>query len=485
MKGDDGILERPARAAFVRGAALASCVIFLGCGDPEPATSTDNPPVATDPAPNDEAPPDDDPEVPRAEAATASTDGEDGNSHAASAAEPGPGEGGDAAGREGPDGQEGSEGSEGSEGQARASELPVACERLDDEPRSVLPQRGPVGLARADEATDTFFLAGYHYDGETESIQVYEVSPERLRKVGAAPVEPAMSMGRHAAPAIDIIGGRPRVLFTDGRGRLWYSDLSRHQLVAPAADVRVPPVLARSGTGSVAVYADSGGDKPHVVAIPLDDAGAPGASHRLHPDYMGGTSPMRLRGEREGGRRIAFADPRGGFSNVLLSELDESGAPAPEPSVVTVVSQLQNPARVVVARQGDGARTHVGFTATDREGKTVVGYTVGGGGGNPQPLLQHRGYGLLDVDVVARVHSAVFVADSPLGVEDTASRELIVVQANERGIGPTLAIRGPDGTARAGRLVAMGDGTFYVAYTTLDAIHVERIRCSEAGTPPG
>ena len=82
-----------------------------------------------------------------------------------------------------------------------------------------------------------------------------------------------------------------------------------------------------------------------------------------------------------------------------------------------------------------------------------------------------------------RPHGALFVVDSPLADPDTSPRELVVRLVDGQSFGEPLSLRSPDGTARAGRLARLADGTVMVAYTGLREIYVERLRCPEIAAP--
>ena len=159
------------------------------------------------------------------------------------------------------------------------------------------------------------------------------------------------------------------------------------------------------------------------------------------------------------------------------------GTPRGEPATVSVVSQLTDPARVVMAEARDSQRLHVGFTAVDARGATAVGHLLSNGPSNPRPLIENRGYGILDLDALGLPHGALFVVDSPLGAADTSPRELVVRQVSGQEFGAPLTIQSPDHTARAGRLARLSDGTVLVAYTGLREIYVERLRCPEIAAP--
>ena len=69
-----------------------------------------------------------------------------------------------------------------------------------------------------------------------------------------------------------------------------------------------------------------------------------------------------------------------------------------------------------------------------------------------------------------------------------ALRELPLREKIRMMSGEPLSLRSPDGTARAGRLARLADGTVMVAYTGLSALYVERLSCPEvpqADSVPG
>ena len=446
--------------------ALAVC----GCGDDESTATPDEPQHATHTATTTEATP---ATPPRPEGATAdapsaeagATQG-DGGSNA---------QGGPTTARPGPD----------PAGAPTATPLdaigtgdvPGACERADQAPLEVMPERGAPGLTAEGDA---LWVAGYRHEEGREWVQVMQVAADRTRTAAELPVEPPLTQTRHAAPAVLHDNGHVIVAYTDGRGRLLVATPGQAPtLVTELSDIRLSPTLANVAGGYAVTFTDSNGPTPRAILVRLSPDLARLAEHVLHPAYMGGTAPFLVREPDGSAHRVAFADPRRGLSTLMLVELGADGAPRGEPSTVSVVSQLSDPARVVMVEARNARRLHIGFTAVDARGATAVGHLYSDGPGNPRPLIANRGYGILDLDALGLPNGALFVADSPLADPDTSPRELVIRQVSPGGFGEPLAIRSPDGTARAGRLARLADGTLMVAYTGLSALYVERLRCPE------
>ena len=463
--------------------ALSVAVLLAtlgGCGDdaarstasprPQPVSAPHEP--AEGPSPRAEA---DSPAQEGAQAATANaTDGAGTGSAPAGAppaADPSGATGGSAAGGEPGSG---------------TGELPGACSRADRAPLEVMPERGAPGLA-ADGAA--LVVAGYRHEGEREWVQVMCVEAGRARSLAELPVDPPLTQSRHAAPAVLQDGGRAIVAYTDGRGRLLVaSPGGAPTRVTELADIRLSPTLAKVTGGYAVTFTDSSGPTPRAILVRLGPDLARLSEHVLHGDYMGGTAPFLVREPDGSARRVAFADPRRGLSSLLLAALGPDGTPQGEPQTVSVVSQLSDPARVVMVEARSAGRLHIAFTAIDGRGATAVGHLYSDGPSNPRPLIANRGYGILDLDGLGLPHGALFVVDSPLGDPDTSPRELVVRQVGAEGFGEPLSLRSPDGTARAGRLARLADGTVMVAYTGLSALYVERLSCPEvpqADSVPG
>jgi hypothetical protein len=340
-----------------------------------------------------------------------------------------------------------------------------------------MPERGAPGLAAVGDA---LWVAGYRHEGAREWVQVMRVAAGRARAEAELPVEPPLTQARHAAPAVLHDNGHAIVAYTDGRGRLLVTSPGQTPtLVTELADIRLSPTLAKVAGGYAVTFTDSNGPTPRAILVRLGSDLARLGEHVLHPDYMGGTAPFLVREPDGSAHRVAFADPRRGLSSLLLADLGADGAPRGEPRTVSVVSQLSDPARVVMVEARAAGRLHVGFTAVDARGATAVGHLYSDGPGNPRPLIPNRGYGVLDLDGLGLPHGALFVADSPLADPDTSPRELVIRQVSAGGFGELLAVRSPDGTARAGRLARLADGTLMLAYTGLSALFVERLRCPE------
>ncbi|MCB9656236.1 MAG: hypothetical protein H6726_01195 [Sandaracinaceae bacterium] len=364
---------------------------------------------------------------------------------------------------------------------ADATEPPGACTRVSRAPLEVMPERGAPGLAAHGSS---LLVAGYRHEGEREWVQVMSVEGGRAQTEAELPVVPPLTQSRHAAPAVLFAGGRTVVAYTDGRGRLFVATPGQAPTqVTELADIRLSPTLATVAGGVAVTFTDSSGPTPRAILVRLGGDLQRVAQHVLHPDYMGGTAPFLVREPDGSAHRVAFADPRRGLSSLLLAELDPQGAPRGEPRTVSVVSQLSDPARVVMVDAHEASRLHIGFTAVDARGATAVGHLFSDGPSNPRPLIPNRGYGILDLDGLGLPHGALFVVDSPLGDPDTSPRELVVRQVNANQFGEPLTVRSPDGTARAGRLARVADGTVMVAYTGLHALFVEALRCPDLATP--
>lgn len=464
-------MRRSTRRTAARLALLVS--LLVGCGDdaasttPEPSLTAapPEPPVATPPAP---VPPPD-PAPPSEPAADADAD---------TATPPGTTAGGTTTTAEAGPGATSTTPTE-----PAAAGAPGACVRLDRAPLEVMPERGAPGLAS--EGT-SLWVAGYRFDAGRERVQVVRVTAGRAQVEGELAVDPPLTQGRHAAPAVLHDGGRTLVAYTDGRGKLLVAALGgAPTLITTLADIRLSPTLAKVNGGYAVTFTDSNGPTPRAMLVRLNQELGRVAEHVLHPDYMGGTAPFLVREPDGSTHRVAFADPRRGLSTLLLTTLGPDGVPRGEPVTVSVVSQLTDPARVVMAEARDSQRLHVGFTAVDARGATAVGHLLSNGPSNPRPLIENRGYGVLDLDALGLPHGALFVVDSPLGAADTSPRELVVRQVSGQDFGAPLAIQSPDRTARAGRLARLSDGTVLVAYTGLREIYVERLRCPEIAAPAG
>jgi len=372
--------------------------------------------------------------------------------------------------------------SPGTGGEPTPADAPGACTRLDRAPLEVMPERGAPGLATEGSA---LWVAGYRFEAGRERVQVVRVSGGRAHVEGDRAVDPPLTQGRHAAPAVLHHDGRTVVAYTDGRGKLLVAALGggAPTLVTQLADIRLSPTLAKVTGGYAVTFTDSNGPTPRAILVRLDSSLARVGEHVLHPDYMGGTAPFLVREPDGSARRVAFADPRRGLSTLLLTSLGPDGVPHGDPVTVSVVSQLTDPARVVMAEAHSTERLHVGFTAVDARGATAVGHLLSNGPSNPRPLIENRGYGVLDLDALGLPLGALFVVDSPLGAADTSPRELVVRQVSGQAFGAPLTIQSPDHTARAGRLARLADGTVMVAYTGLREIYVERLRCPEITAP--
>lgn len=458
------------RRVALRWALVTS--LLLGCGDDTASTTAEpaeltapppEPPVAT-PPPSEPAPTP--PSVPAAatDAGTNTPPGTTTEGTTTATAEPGQGNPSPTPTPE-----------------AVAAGAPGACVRLDRAPLEVMPERGAPGLAS--EGTQ-LWVAGYRFEDGRERVQVVRVTGGRAQVEGELAVDPPLTQGRHAAPAVLHDGGRTLVAYTDGRGKLLVAALGgAPTLITTLADIRLSPTLAKVAGGYAVTFTDSNGPTPRAMLVRLNQELGRVAEHVLHPEYMGGTAPFLVREPDGSAHRVAFADPRRGLSTLLLTSLGPDGVPHGEPVTVSVVSQLTDPARVVMAEARDTRRLHVGFTAVDARGATAVGHLLSNGPSNPRPLIENRGYGVLDLDALGLPHGALFVVDSPLGAADTSPRELVVRLVDAQNFGAPLTIQSPDRTARAGRLARLSDGTVLVAYTGLREIYVERLRCPEIAAP--
>jgi hypothetical protein len=465
------------KAPFCRRAALRWALLtslLLGCGDNAASTPATTAPALTDTPPQQPAAP----PTPRPPGDPAPTPPEQPAPDGA-AADPGtpPGTAANGAAATPPSGSPAGT----APADATAAGAPGACTREDRAPLEVMPERGAPGLAT--EGT-MLWVAGYRFDEGRERVQVMRVSAGRAALEGELVVDPPLTQGRHAAPGLLHDGARTLVAYTDGRGRLFAAALGGPPtLVTELADIRLSPTLAKVTGGYAVTFTDSNGPTPRAILVRLNQDLGRVAEHVLHPEYMGGTAPFLVREPDGSAHRVAFADPRRGLSTLLLADLHPDGTPNGEPVTVSVVSQLTDPARVVMAEARDSRRLHVGFTAVDARGATAVGHLFSNGPSNPRPLIENRGYGVLDLDALGLPHGALFVVDSPLASADTSPRELVVRLVDGQSFGETLSLRSPDGTARAGRLARLADGTVMVAYTGLREIYVERLRCPEIAAP--
>lgn len=468
------LVRRSPRHAARRWALLAS--LLLGCGDDTASTAETTAPVLTETPPQQPATPAAPPPPLDPAATPAGQPAPDG------AADPGAPPGTMANGAEPtpPGGTAGSSGGA-TPADATAAGAPGPCTRVDRAPLEVMPERGAPGLAT--EGT-TLWVAGYRFDAGRERVQIMRVAGGRAVLEGELQVDPPLTQGRHAAPGLLHDGARTLVAYTDGRGKLFVAALGgAPTLITELADIRLSPTLAKVAGGYAVTFTDSSGPTPRAILVRLNAELGRVAEHVLHPDYMGGTAPFLVREPDGSAHRVAFADPRRGLSTLLLATLGPDGVPSGEPVTVSVVSQLTDPARVVMAEARDSRRLHVGFTAVDARGATAVGHLFSNGPSNPRPLIENRGYGVLDLDALGLPHGALFVVDSPLGSPDTSPRELVVRLVDGQSFGEPLTVRSPDGTARAGRLARSSDGTVMVAYTGLHEIYVERLRCPELAAP--
>jgi hypothetical protein len=470
------VLVRRSPGPFALRWALLTCLL-LGCGDDAAGTPATTAPALTETPPQPPAAP----PTPRPPGDPAPTPPGQPASDGA-AADPGtpPDTTADGAAPTPPGGTAGS--TPGTTPlDATAAGAPGVCTREDRVPLEVMPERGAPGLAT--EGT-TLWVAGYRFDEGRERVQVMRVSAGRAVLEGELQVDPPLTQGRHAAPGLLHDGTRTLLAYTDGRGKLFVAALGgAPTLISELADIRLSPTLAKVAGGYAVTFTDSSGPTPRAILVRLNAELGRVAEHVLHPDYMGGTAPFLVREPDGSAHRVAFADPRRGLSTLLLATLGPDGVPSGEPVTVSVVSQLTDPARVVMAEARDTRRLHVGFTAVDARGATAVGHLFSNGPSNPRPLIQNRGYGVLDLDALGLPHGALFVVDSPLADPDTSPRELVVRLVDGQSFGEPLSLRSPDGTARAGRLARLADGTVMVAYTGLREIYVERLRCPDIAAP--
>lgn len=325
---------------------------------------------------------------------------------------------------------------------------PGACERVERSPIEVMPERGAPGLSAGGAA---LWVAGYRHEGEREWVQVMRVEGRRAHLEAELPVVPPLTQSRHAAPAVLHDGGRVVVAYTDGRGRLLVSSPgATPTLITALADIRLSPTLAKVAGGYAVTFTDSNGPTPRAILVRLSATLARVGEHVLHPDYMGGTAPFLVREPDGSAHRVAFADPRRGLSSILLADLQADGTPRGEPRTVSVVSQLSDPARVVMVEARDAGRLHIGFTAVDARGATAVGHLYSDGPSNPRPLIPDRGYGILDLDGLGLPHGALFVVDSPLGDPDSSPRELVCGRSTRSTSRNPSACRAPTGPRARG-----------------------------------
>ena len=93
----------------------------------------------------------------------------------------------------------------------------------------------------------------------------------------------------------------------------------------------------------------------------------------------------------------------------------------------------------------------MGFTALGSAATSAVGLLrIEPGTGPVQALVRGTGYGRLQVDAAAGPRALVFAADAPRQKGARDEREVRVRQVDDRGMGPQLVLRGPDGTAERG-----------------------------------
>jgi hypothetical protein len=136
---------------------------------------------------------------------------------------------------------------------------------VDAEPLNVLPQRGAPGLATRGAE---LLVGGYHFEAGRESVRVVSVQGTRALLVGELRVEPALTQGRHAAPALLADGERVLVAYTDGRGHLLVADLSQSEVdqsdrqvqVTELVDIRYSAGLTKTREGYAVIYTDSSGE---------------------------------------------------------------------------------------------------------------------------------------------------------------------------------------------------------------------------------
>lgn len=370
----------------------------------------------------------------------------------------------------------------------------MACAPLGDEIR-VWPRAAYADLVAVG---DDFAVAGYAAtrddEGEpAEEVFVVAVSPGSApRPVFRENLERPLVNTRLSVPGLGTIGDDAVALAVTDRAskvrfrRISLGDrtLGGWQELGARVDARYPPLVTSGDSESLLVTwteGDETGMKLNYARF--DGTGAKLEDGEILPAAMGAAAPVQI----HGGRGISYLDAHVATSNVLFSRLDGELNPG-TPEVLRPISNLFDPPCAAVA-QVDGGRFLVAYTAVGDLARTAVGIVTleaDGAMSIPQPLVASAGYGLLHVDAAAKprgARRAVFVGDASRGVDSNSPREVRVrvVAGQERGLrmGEALTLRGPDGSARFGRVARRRDGVYAVSYRSGSGTHLQFLRCDE------
>ena len=373
---------------------------------------------------------------------------------------------------------------------------PLACAPLGEALR-VWPR---AAYADVVAVGDAFVVAGYAATRDAAEEPTEELFVVRVRP-GEAPapvfrelLERPLVRTRMSVPGLGAIGDdQVGLALVDGSAAVRFrrvglrgQTLGGWQTLGDHVDARYPPlVVGGEADAHFVAWTVGNRDGMRLQFARFDGTGAKLEERDLTPASAGATAPVSIAGRAEL-PEISFLDAHVATSNILRARLGGE-LQAGEVEVIRPVANTFDPPMIAVAQLGP--RYVLAYTAVGDMARTAVGVTTleqDGALANPLPLIPSAGYGLLHVDVAAKpagAQTAVFVGDASRGVDASSPREVRVrvVRGAERGLvlGEPLVLRGPDGSARFGRVARRRDGVYAVSYRSGAGTYLRFLRCAE------
>lgn len=355
------------------------------------------------------------------------------------------------------------------------------CSLRGEQARRVWPTPAPVTI---EAAIGRFVVAGYSRTKDEERVFVVGIAPgKRARPLTTVRLEKAHPGLRVAPPGMSVRDGvRALLAVSDGSGDVLVGAMPLDRATAglelarigAGADTRFSPAVTHlSGLSAVAW---SVGTTPMRTQVALlDPGGRVMAIHDVTPEGMGASAPAFVDGSEF--PLLLALDAHEGYSPLLRIPFSATGVPA-QAEVVIPLNLIATPPRLAAARASFGV--FVGYTALGSAATSAVGLLrIEPETGPVRALVPGTGYGRLQVDAVAGLRALLFAADAPLQKGDKRPGEIRVRVVDDRGMGPVLPVRGPDGTAEGPALAYGDDGTVALAFSTPSGVYVHWLACDD------
>jgi hypothetical protein len=355
------------------------------------------------------------------------------------------------------------------------------CRVLDLLPVRIAEQPGPVSIVAAEGA---FIAATYSRARQGEELSVSALTPlgppRVLKKVR---LSNPLSFQRVARPGLTIRDKTQAFFATvDGSGSVQVGTVGVQpsdgqqwlERVAEGADPRFAPALAV--VKNLLAVAWTVPLTPTITKIVLlNDRGRQVKEYDVSPPAMGASAPVFVAGSNP--PVLMVVDARDGYSPVVRVPLNSEGVPGP-PVITTPVSMVFDPPELSAASGSAG--TYLVYTGMGGGATTALGLvTLHPKPSAPLALVKGTTYGMLYVAGTSAPRAPVFAVDVPQKPGVHAAREVQVQVIDERGPGPSVTVRGPDGEAAGAALARDPKGLLAVAFQSPSGVYVAWVRCDD------